>query len=260
MVVIVRYSEIGLKGENRIKFENRLIENIKDCLNKNYVEFDRMVRKRGRIIVYTKEYCDCLRYVFGIKSFSPAIETCLNIEEIKRNAVKFYTGGTFRITTKRLEKIFLTSQKINEIVGDYIRKNKRAKVDLKSPDVEIGIEIFNGKAYIFNQKIKGPGGLPIGVSGKVALILDNEKAVDAGILLMKRGCEIVVVEKKKIDFKRMEKFCYGFKLKIKKNVPKNIIAICVSDDLKNIKKWKYKKLILRPLATDLNFLDSRLLK
>jgi thiamine biosynthesis protein ThiI len=35
---------------------------------------------------------------------------------------------------------------------------------LTEPDIEIFIEVRNDKAFIFTEKIKGPGGLPMGVS------------------------------------------------------------------------------------------------
>ncbi|HHI04210.1 MAG TPA: tRNA 4-thiouridine(8) synthase ThiI, partial [Candidatus Woesearchaeota archaeon] len=72
-VVVIRYSEIGLKGNNRIIFEKKLINNIKDCLKKNKIKYDKIQRLRGRIIIFAEQKLDCLKYVFGISSFSPAL-------------------------------------------------------------------------------------------------------------------------------------------------------------------------------------------
>ena len=49
--VVIRYGEISLKGKNRFIFEGRLVDNIKDCFEKNNVKFEKIEKPRGRIII-----------------------------------------------------------------------------------------------------------------------------------------------------------------------------------------------------------------
>ena len=241
MTYIARYGEIGTKGKNRIFFERKLIENIRLQLVKHKKIFEKIKRVRGRILVYSDEDLGILRYVFGMVSFSKAVETDLDIEEIKKNALKLYKGKKFRITASRLEKKFLSSKEINQIIGEFIVKKKNGKVDLKKPDQEIFIEIFNDKAYIFDKKVKCLGGLPIGVSGRVGIILENEDSMISAYLMMKRGCNVVFIKKNNIDLKDLENV-YPHRIEIFDKVPENIEVI-VSGVLK-----KYKdKIVFNPI-------------
>lgn len=247
---IIRYSEIGIKGKNRIFFEKKLIRNIKDCLKKNNIKYNKILRLRNRIIVYSKDNCSCLKNVFGISSISPTIEINQTIEDIKKTALSLYKKGTFRITSKRLDKKFkLTSEQLNKEIGAFIVKEKKAKVSLKNPNVEIGIELFNNKAYLFNQKISGLNGLPISTGGKVAVLLENKDSLLTAFLMMKRGCSITLIKKKDIDYKILKKFSYGITIKTFTNIPKDVKAIVTSETLDNIKKSSYKLPIIRPLIS-----------
>ena len=83
-VYIVRYAEIALKGKNRNFFEKKLARNIKECLKKNKIGYEKVVRLRNRIIIYSRENCDAVRNVFGISSLSKAIEIEPEMEMIKK--------------------------------------------------------------------------------------------------------------------------------------------------------------------------------
>lgn len=246
--VIVRYGEIALKGKNRNDFETRLVKNIKACLKVNHVSFSGVKRVRGRILAYSTGNCERLKHVFGIVSFSPAVEVKADIEEIKKEALKQYTKGTFKVAVNRLEKLLSNSLEMNSEIGAFIAGRADAKVNLKNPDVEIGVELFNGKAYVFNETFKGAGGLPVGVTGKVAVLVENKDAVKAALLMMKRGCEVIIV--KKADVKQIEKYAYGFKLRIVDEVPSDAEAVVVSDTLEAKRKRHYKVPVLRPLIAE----------
>ncbi|MBU2637781.1 MAG: tRNA 4-thiouridine(8) synthase ThiI [Nanoarchaeota archaeon] len=245
--IIVRYGEIALKGANRNDFEKQLVKNIKTCLKMNNIAFGEIKRLRGRIIVYSNDNCECLAYVFGIVSISPAVEMEADIEKIKQEALKHYSEGSFKVAAHRLEKLLGTSIEMNTEIGAFIAEKTNAKVDLKNPDVEIGIELFNGKAYVFNKTLKGPGGLPIGVSGKVAVLVEDKNAVRAALLMMKRGCEVVFVKKADVDLKEIEKYAYGFRMQVLDKMPKDAEAVVVSDTLETLKKREYSIPVLRPL-------------
>lgn len=245
--VIVRYGEIALKGNNRGEFENRLVKNIKDCLRKKNIRFSEIKRPMGRILVYTGENCSCLEKVFGIVSLSHAVEIEAEIDEIKQEALKHYTKGSFRISTQRLEKGIQGSLEMNKDIGAFVVEKTNAKVSLKNPDVEIGVELVNEKAYVFNDEIKGPGGLPIGVTGKVAVLVEDKNAVKAAIMMMKRGCEIVLVKLKEINTDEVKEYAYGFRLETAKDIPEDAEAVATSETLENLKKREYSIPVLRPL-------------
>lgn len=185
--VLVRYSEIGIKSrQTRKKWENILIHNIKEYLE---VDFGNIFCSRGRIVILTGKKCD-LKNIFGVVSFSPAVMIGQDMERIKEKAGEIYSGKKFRVSAKRITKEFpYSSRRINEIVGEHLVK-KGGKVDLEDFEEEIGIEFLNHYAYIYKEKIKGPGGLPVGVQGKVLCFLEDERDITAAYLMLKRGCEI----------------------------------------------------------------------
>lgn len=243
---LIRYGEIALKGGNRPYFEKLLIRNMNDCLKKNNIKYKEMIRVRGRMIILSEENCEVLKNVFGITSISPATQT--EIENIERTALKYYTKGSFRITAQRITKDTVeSSQEINIKVGSYIVKETGAKVNLRNPDVEIGVEIINNKAYVFNKRIQAVGGLPVGCEGKVAVILENHDSVKAAYLMMRRGCKIILVEKKKINYDELKKYEYGTRIEVVKKIPEEAKAVVTSENLNNIKKIKYKQIVIRPL-------------
>ncbi|MEM7819615.1 MAG: tRNA uracil 4-sulfurtransferase ThiI [Candidatus Aenigmatarchaeota archaeon] len=200
--ILVHYGEIGIKGKNRIYFEKKLIENIKKALYGLQYEF--INRLYGRIIIKLTKNSNIkmikkrLKNVFGISYFSFAIDAKISINDMKKKALillKTNKRKTFRITTRRSYKKFpYESRKVNEIVGKYIVDCTGMKVNLSKPDIEIFIEITERNAFIYYEKVKGLGGLPIGVSGKVvSLISGGIDSPVASFMMMKRGCEVVFV-------------------------------------------------------------------
>jgi len=242
--ILCRYGELALKGGNRWMFERRLVDNIKDCLNKNKVNFK--IRKvRGRIIINSKDECFCLKNVFGLVSFSRAIETELDMDKIKENCSRVYTKGSFRISTHRVTKNFLSSKEINENAGGLIIENKKAKVKLKDPDLDIGVEIIQDKSYVFNEKIKCLGGLPVGAAGLVSLLLQNKKSLEAGYLMLKRGCCLEVIGK--LNYNYLKKYSHGCEIKKVDKPSIKSRALIVNDNLDNIRDYKTDLVVLRPL-------------
>ncbi len=198
--IVVHYGEIGLKGNNRSFFEKKLVENIRwNLKNINFISVKRIF---GRIIIEIDESTkineikDKLSNIFGIAHFSFAVRTGLTIEEIKQVSLKLISNkNSFRVKTMRANKIFTySSSEVNNIVGEFIVKNKKLKVDLNNADETIFIEITDKDAFIYNEKIKSLGGLPVGVSGKVVSLISG--GIDSPVssyLMMKRGCSVIFV-------------------------------------------------------------------
>ena len=207
MQIIIHYNEIALKKGNRDYFEKKLIKNIKDRFNKDFPKkFEKINRFPGRFVVRLKDGLrkegveGVLKNIFGIANFSFAKEVEQSVESFKKECwslIKDHKFKTFRITTQRSNKNFpMTSEEINREVGDYIFKklkerSLKPKVDLKNPNKECFIEIFNDKSFIFKEKIEGKGGMPVGTGGKALVLLsggiDSPVAAYYGI---KRGVNV----------------------------------------------------------------------
>ncbi|WP_297437086.1 tRNA uracil 4-sulfurtransferase ThiI [Thermococcus sp.] len=260
-VVIVRYGEIGTKSrQTRRWFESILMNNIREALVSEGIEFKRIRAKHGRILVKTNgadEAVGVLERVFGIVSLSQAMEVDAELDKINRTALKLFRRKrkelglerpTFRVTARRITKEFpLKSPEIGAKVGEYIYENEDADVDLHNPRIEVGIELMDGKAYLFVDKIRAWGGLPIGTQGKVVALLSG--GIDspvAAFLMMKRGVEVIPVhiymgektlEKVRRIWGQLKKYGYGGKGELIVVKPKERERII--QKLKELKKDKY---------------------
>ena len=201
-VFIVHYGEVGLKGRNRSFFENRLVRNIKQVLEDT--EYVNVHRIYGRILVTLGAQSDIpeiqrrLHKVMGIAHFELCRVTEQNMEAIKNGALEWIQGREFhtlKVETKRANKRFpLTSPEISAEVGGYLLKHTGAKADMHRPDLVCWIEIVEESAYIYVEKIRGIGGLPVGVSGKVLVMLSG--GIDSPVAawrMMKRGAKAIFI-------------------------------------------------------------------
>jgi tRNA(Ser,Leu) C12 N-acetylase TAN1 len=195
--IIIRSTELSLKGKNKADFERQLRHNIKRCLKSNKVQHGMVRRSFNRIFV---EDCgvgfEKIKYVFGISSFSPSL--CVRPEEgqIKQAIDQILVCrefSTFRISAKKIDNsIAEASRELNMLYGSYVHDKYCKKVQLKDPDLDIGIEFLHGKAYVFCEKIKGPGGLPSGCEGLILVKGSSERSLFTAWLMMKRGCMAVL--------------------------------------------------------------------
>ena len=198
----VHYAEVGLKGKNRIFFEKRLVSNIKIALRgTGYTEVERL---HDRILVRLKQNSDVseikrrLQQVMGIAYFELACATERDITAIKETALKQIQGMTYeslKVETRRTDKSFpLTSPQISAEVGGYLIEKTGARADMHNPDLVCWIKITQKNAYISTEKIRGIGGLPVGVSGKVLVMLSG--GIDSPVAawqMIKRGAKAVFI-------------------------------------------------------------------
>lgn len=196
---LIHYGELGLKGLNRPSFERKLVENIVKALDG--LEFGKIRKIHGRILLELSEKSDLgkieevLKKVFGISWFAFCFTTEAQLDHIKqiiKENFKIEVGTKLKVSTKRGDKTLpFTSMDVNRELGAYLVKNFNAEIALKEPQKEIFIELAEGKAYVFDRKIRGLYGLPVGVSGKVLHLLSG--GIDSPVaawLLMKRGCQV----------------------------------------------------------------------
>lgn len=200
-VIIVRYSEIHLKGNNKEFFESALISNLKFAL-RNY-KFD-FARSNARYIIRNfdeailPQLIAVVKNVFGVHSLSVAEEVPSTYEEIRRAALTLAPlHGTFKVNTNRADKRFpMKSMQLSaEIGGDVLECNNKLAVDLHNPQAVINIDIReNGKTFVFRDIIKGVNGMPVGTGGKaVAMLSGGIDSPVAVYLMAKRGMTIRAV-------------------------------------------------------------------
>jgi len=197
-LAVVHYHEIALKGKNRAFFERVLVSNIEKIAGEGV----RVKRISGRILVEfsgnREDIKKILLRVFGIRYFAFAKKTKADINEIKKASLSFFEKpypASFRIEASRSEKNYpFTSQDLAIEAGAHVKENTNIKVDLENPARTIYIEVVEGSALIYDDKIQGPGGLPVGTAGSViSLISPGFDSPIASLKVMKRGCEVEFV-------------------------------------------------------------------
>ena len=204
---IVRCGEVALKGLNKPYFERMLVDRIKHVLKKyNGVE---VKRNEGLIFVRALKELDPdlivgdISRVFGVASISPAVEVESDMDAIGEAAVEYMLRiiekkgvTTFKVDAKRADKNFpVKSPDIARQIGARILIGcKVLKVDVHNPDCLLFVDVRKDKSYIFEQKISGFGGLPLGTNGKGMILLSG--GIDSPVaawMMAKRGMLIEAV-------------------------------------------------------------------
>lgn len=204
---IVHYHELALKGRNRKYFEQRLVRNIQWSLKDIGVRRVENLRSRVRVslpdTVPDQSVIDRLTRVFGIANFSFAHGLPLDLDkpDLKTlskaiiESLRPESFSTFRISAKRSDKrLTLTSMEIARDIGAAVCEETGKKVSLKDPDITVYLELLAKEVYYAIRKIQGPGGMPVGVSGKVACLISG--GIDSPVAayrMMKRGCRVLFV-------------------------------------------------------------------
>ena len=206
-VFLIKYAEIGIKGNNKHVFEDALVNQIRIALRNIDGTFN--VRKsQGHIYVEANgeidydEVIEALKKVFGIAAICPVMsfenKEWDNItKEVLSYIEKEYGNKefTFKVIAKRADKKYpLKSPEIASKMGGCLLKNfPNIKVDVHNPDVKIHIEIRDN-VYVYTKEIQGPKGMPLGTNGKAMLLLSG--GIDspvAGYMVAKRGVFIDAV-------------------------------------------------------------------
>ncbi len=204
-LILLKCGEISLKGLNRPKFEAKLADNVASAI----ADLGKFSIRKSQSMLYVEpldaeidmgEAVERLKKVFGIANICPAVRCEKNMDSIKKTAVECMrnidtAGKTFKVESKREDKKFpLGSPEISREVGGAILKNiDGLKVDVHNPDILVQVEV-RGDAYVFAEKFSGAGGMPVGSSGRAALLLSG--GIDspvAGWMIAKRGVKLDAV-------------------------------------------------------------------
>jgi len=204
-VISVSLGEIALKGLNRGSFEAVLIKQIKKAI-KDF-EFSNVYKDQGKIYIEADEryfslIIKRLTKVFGIVYISPCLRVEKNIESIEQaakimmmKAIDERKVSTFKVKTNRVDKEFpIKSPEFSRRIGEVLLNTfDDIKVDVHNPDTFLYIDIKK-ECYVYTEKVKGYGGLPVGTNGKGLLLLSG--GIDspvAGFLMAKRGVKLSII-------------------------------------------------------------------
>ncbi len=186
---MIRFSEIWLKTTPTRKKMLKLMRN-------NIQEKIRLKAKQeaARIVVPYNDSFEKLSNVFGVKSFSPCVK--VNLTTLEEGFRKYsesvlYPGLKFRVTVKRMIKSGnKTSQQLQVDLG-AIAYETGAKVNLTKFDVNIEVEIHKDFAFIFHERMNGPGGFPYGSQGRALCLFSG--GIDSPVaawMVARRGASL----------------------------------------------------------------------
>ena len=201
--ILVHYGELALKGKNRPMFIKQLETNIRQALKG--LPVSRVRRLPGRLLVIAKEGRDLgeealerIATVYGIATYSPALRCPLKMEAIEQTALSLVQNReyeSFRVTTRRpFKEVPFRSQELNRDLGAFLYSHRPAKVKMKGADLEVHVDLLPEHAYIYADRHVGLRGLPVGVTGKVCVMLSG--GIDSPVAaarMMRRGCRVTFV-------------------------------------------------------------------
>lgn len=208
-IFIVRCGEVALKGMNKPYFERMLVERIGKRLKAAGLSGIDVRRHEGLIFARASKELNKdaivreISKVFGVASISPAVECESDMDKIGEKAVEYMMEliekkgvKTFKVEAKRADKTFpVKSPDIARRIGASVLKGcKVLKVDVHNPDVYLFVDVRREETFIYQQKIAGFGGLPLGTNGKGLVLLSG--GIDSPVaawLMAKRGMLIEAV-------------------------------------------------------------------
>lgn len=195
--VIVKTHELALKGKNRPWFMRHLVNNLRKATSGTGVT----KVWQGHMLVGLSledesrwpEVRDRVRECFGVAKFFKAYEVPVDLEAVKEvlpSLMGDRNFQSFRISANRSDKRFpVTSEEINRDLGTFVKDLTGARVDLGNPELEVFLDVLSSSILLYFEEVRGHGGLPVGVSGDVMIMLSG--GIDSPVAawhMMKRGC------------------------------------------------------------------------
>ena len=194
------YGELSLKGKNRGQFERMLRNRIHKSLNGYNHE---LVDDLSKLYVMVDnndmdEVIEKLKKIFGVVGLNPSARIGSEDEEIKAKVLEVanyaYEQGarTFKIAVNRSNKEFekKSMDYARELGAHVLINSSFEKVQMKDPDVQINVDIRKN-VYVYTERIKTYGGLPIGSTGKgLVLLSGGSDSPVASFMMAKRGMRI----------------------------------------------------------------------
>ena len=202
MVQIRLFHEILLKGGNRKMFVRRFRENLNVALRG--LRIRKIMQRPMMFLLELEEEASWeelkarLTNVIGIEKFARVWRVppdLCSVKNVLNQIIPTLNPSSFRITARRSDKAFaLTSPEINQALGTYVHEQFKVPVDLDKPDLNVRVQITDKEALVSLMDHEGPRGMPVGVAGKVTVLLSG--GIDSPVAsyqMMERGCEILFV-------------------------------------------------------------------
>ena len=194
--ILIHYSEIALKKNNRKFFEKIFINNIQSHLSG--LKYSSIKLYEARVFIHNvninhwEKFKKRLFNVMGLKNFVLMIKTTSDINAINKaslHLVKNKPFNSFRITSKRnYKKLDFNSQDANIKVGEFIQTKTKKSVNLDFPELTIHIELLKNNSYVGIDKNNGYSGLPANCQEKgLSLISSGIDSPVASFEMIKRG-------------------------------------------------------------------------
>src|SRR6185295_10060831 len=134
--------------------------------------------------------------VFGIQSVSEVQRRSWErLEDLVAMGVEVFgeavRGKSFAVRATRRgerDRVGFDSTRMESALGRALLDAGAARVNLSEPEVTAHVELEPGSVHFFFDKVRGHGGLPIGVEGRaLALVSGGFDSAVASWLLLKRG-------------------------------------------------------------------------
>jgi thiamine biosynthesis protein ThiI len=197
--LVAHYHEIGLKGRNRQFFEDALTRNLRRALRGT--GYRRVRRGFGRITADFDESSDVheagrrAARLPGVAYVGVGHRVEPDMDAIGATALQLLDASPFtsyRVRARRTHSSFpKRSRDVNVVVGQVIKDATGAPVDLTHADATIWVELFGSAGIVYRDRLEGPGGLPVGVSGRMLSLLSG--GIDSPVAawrMMLRGAEV----------------------------------------------------------------------
>lgn len=179
--LVVHYHELGLKGRNRDFFERTLAQNLKRALRGT--GYSKLRRGFGRIVIdfepdaRVELAAERAARVFGVAYVGAGRRVEPELEAIGDVALELMLAEpfeSFRVRSRRTHSTCThKSSEIQEIVGARIKEATGGRVDLRNAEATAWVELFAGAGIVYRKRLKGPGGLPVGTSGRMLALLSG---------------------------------------------------------------------------------------
>jgi thiamine biosynthesis protein ThiI len=200
--IIVHYQEIALKGRNRPWFIGRLVRNLRRLTSDLDIKDVRTLMGRLEVVLGPgashTEVSERIALAFGVANFSRAGRAPVDLEILTKKIVADLEGvetKSFRVSAKRGDKSFpMTSPEIEREIGGHIKLARGWQVNLDHPELTVNVEMLPSEVFYSWGKQPGAGGMPTGVSGRVACLLSG--GIDSPVAayrLARRGCSVMLV-------------------------------------------------------------------
>lgn len=202
-LLLVRYGELALKSPPvRREFESSLRRNIVQQFVREGLEL-RLRSDHGHLYAEVGDPdrgARLLQRVFGVTSVSavhevPTDRAAIRARLLELASGRLVPGSSFAVRARRTGTHPFTSQELARDLGSDVLEtfpDRRLRVDLSRPDVELFVEVRGPRTYLYFDRQSGPGGLPLGVAGRLVALVDGPRGALGAFLMMKRGCRVAL--------------------------------------------------------------------